>query len=93
MKLLFCKKCNDVFKLQYEYRSCQCGKVRGKYIDNLNAITEGEDYEILGLNNASLKDALSLIQSERISEIKREMGIRFEAFIIPDSAPSVWRRK
>lgn len=94
MKLLLCKKCSDVFKLQYEYRSCQCKNVRGKYLDNLNAIVEGEgDYEVLGISNPSLKEAISIISSERVADVKREKGVRFEAFIVPDSAPTVWRKK
>lgn len=42
MKLLFCKKCNDVFSLREEPKKCSCGAVEGKYIDGANAEYSGD---------------------------------------------------
>ena len=54
MKLLFCPECSDVIKLIVgELRSCQCGKVKGKYIDNTHAEVDGEGYS-LAIGNGSL---------------------------------------
>jgi hypothetical protein len=38
MKLLFCRKCRDVFKLiRNKNRKCKCGAVTGRYLDRRNA--------------------------------------------------------
>jgi hypothetical protein len=37
MKLLFCNKCHDVFRLDRDARKCHCGAVGGKYVNDLNA--------------------------------------------------------
>ena len=43
MKLLLCKECQDIVRLiQEEKRVCKCGKVGGKYTDDLNAVYFGE---------------------------------------------------
>jgi len=57
MKLLFCDKCDDLFKLGFELRSCSCGYVKGKYIDSLNAEVNGNGYS-LAIGNGSLTDAM-----------------------------------
>ena len=53
MKLLFCDTCCDVFKLDIEQRSCKCGKVVGRYVDNVKATSNGEGYSI-AIGNGSL---------------------------------------
>jgi hypothetical protein len=50
MKLLFCPDCWDVFKLSGDIRSCRCGKVVGRYINNLYAETNGKGV-CLAINN------------------------------------------
>lgn len=37
VKLLFCPDCHDVFRLFEESRSCRCGKISGRYLDDVNA--------------------------------------------------------
>ena len=76
MKLLLCKKCHDVFKLDFEERQCKCGSVRGKYLSELYAIYSGEHAVPLGFNNQSLVDAI-------ISQPKVGRGVYFEAFVVP----------
>lgn len=34
MKLLFCDKCKDGFRLGLEYRKCHCGNIGGRYIND-----------------------------------------------------------
>lgn len=77
MKLLFCKKCQDAFKLQiFEARTCVCGKVSGKYLDELNAIYSGAPAIPLVLANSSLAGALFCRPEEGD-------GFPFDAFVVP----------
>ena len=58
MKLLLCLKCNDIFSLDLKMKKCSCGKTKGQYIDNLNAIYEGDSAMPIGISNPSLKEAI-----------------------------------
>ena len=58
MKLLFCPKCFDVFKLTLKPRSCDCGEVKGQYIDNINAEVNGKGFS-LAIGNGSLVGAIN----------------------------------
>jgi len=54
MKLMFCPDCQDVFRLMIkQVRSCQCGKVKGYYLDLDLAVTNGQGIAI-ALDNDSL---------------------------------------
>lgn len=76
MKLLLCLKCNDVIKLDTLTRSCKCGAISGRYLDDLMAEYEG-DYAIpLGFDNVSLVRAIE-------QQPQNGCGKRFEAFVIP----------
>ena len=56
MKLLFCPKCHDMFKLTHKHKSCECGEVTGNYINNTNAVTNGKGISV-AIGNGSLKNA------------------------------------
>lgn len=89
MKLLFCPHCHDVQKLLVETtRGCQCGKSWGRYTDNLNAVYGG-DAVMLGFANSSLAHALNA--QRQVGDPADGWGRKFEAFIIPESAPTVKR--
>lgn len=76
MKLIFCKSCWDVVKLDYRKRYCKCRKCWGKYEkDGLNAIVNKEATPI-GINNFDFVSAFH-------SQPEYGMGERFEAFVIP----------
>ncbi len=76
MKLLYCANCDDVFSLRLnKERSCECGKTKGKYIDNLNAVYSGPAIT-MGFNNPSLEDALD-------NQPLKGSGKEFTAFVIP----------
>lgn len=80
MKLLFCPVCQDVFKLTKKVKSCECGRCRGKYINNIDAIyNEGIP---LGFNNTTLGMAVA-------AQPIAGMGRKFEAFVIPKNAPTL----
>lgn len=94
MKLLFCKACVDVRKLSTRTITvCDCGASKGKYLeDGLNATVEGDRALVLGFDNNSLRAAI--MQDGRLPKeygAEGEPGVRFEAFIIPNSARSVKR--
>jgi hypothetical protein len=77
MKLLFCKNCQDVIRLQQEEtRTCKCGKVSGKYLDELNAIYSGDDAVPMGIANGSFVEALHNQPEDGWGEV-------FTAFVIP----------
>ncbi len=82
MKLLFCRRCHDVFKLARETRCCSCGLTKGwyrTYEDEslmLDAEYSGEYAVPIGFSNKSLTEALRNIP-------KSGQGFRFEAFVIP----------
>ncbi len=78
MKLLLCKNCQDVIRLvQEEVRTCRCGKVSGKYINDLDAIYSGDDAIPLGFANSTLVEAI-VNQPEG-----NGLGKEFTAFVIP----------
>lgn len=54
MKLLLCPYCYDVFKLAYDVRQCECGRVKGRYLlDGHRAETNGNGIN-LALDNTQL---------------------------------------
>ena len=91
MKLLFCPKCYDVFKLAYTERSCQCGRVTGRYVDNRNAVTNGNGVSI-GIGNGHLMRAVTAL-SGATSENTREdyygegAPTRVLCWVRPNSGP------
>ena len=80
MKLIFCDKCQDVFKLTKTEKSCECGKCRGKAIDNINAVYN--DGIPLGFNNPDLLVAILL-------QPVAGMGKDFTAFVIPKNVKTM----
>lgn len=82
MKLLYCKNCDDVIKLDYKLRVCKCGKSSGQYLKNgLNATYSGPCIPI-GFNNQSFIEA-------PLNQPISGMGRRFEAFIISELCPTM----
>lgn len=81
MKLLFCSRCTDIFNLTYEIKSCTCGSVEGRYLDELNAIYKGDTAVPLGFTNDSFCNAIK-------EQPVKGMGREFVSFIIPKSCPT-----
>lgn len=81
MKLLLCLECNDIFSLDLKMKKCSCGKTKGKYIDHLNAIYEGDGAIPIGISNASLREAI-------LNQPDEGMGEEFTAFTIPKKCPT-----
>lgn len=78
MKLLFCKVCQDLIKLDYEIRTCKCGNGGGKYINSTDAEYFGSHAVPMGIANGSLRKALT-------GDNTGTRGERVEAFIITDN--------
>jgi len=77
MKLLMCDRCGDVFNLKMELKSCGCGRTKGRYVNNEEAVVNGEGIS-LALGNGSLQEAMYAVWS--VKEDFRK------------SAKSVWDR-
>jgi len=70
MKLLFCHRCNDLFNLRNEEKTCKCGLCKGRYTDALYAITNGEGL-CLAIANPDISNALTRTMMEnRITAVK-----------------------
>jgi hypothetical protein len=83
MKLLLCLSCQDVIRLpiNLKERSCQCGKVKGRYLNHLHAEYSGESAYPIGFDNHTLAAAIS-------TQPQSGKGKEFTAFIIPKECPT-----
>ena len=87
MKLILCRKCHDVFKLDYETRKCKCGECFGKYLNDGLVAEVNKPSIVLGFNNNSLADALNFSNYGKLTS--KYMGDRFEAFIISQKSDTI----
>lgn len=90
MKLLYCRHCGDVFGLREQLRRCVCGQSWGQYLDRLNAEYGGEHAVMLGISNPMFHSALH--DQRTVGDQVDGRGRRFDAFVIPDGAPTVARK-
>lgn len=81
MKLIYCPECEDVVRLVSCTRWCGCGKSRGCYFNDRNAIIGGKAIP-LGIDWHSFSQALA-------DRPKEGAGQRFEAFVIPEQCDTV----
>lgn len=76
MKLILCKKCQDVVRLiKNNVRRCECGSCSGQYVDDLNAWYKGIHAIPMGFNNSSAAKAIR-------NQPKNGWGVNFDAFVI-----------
>lgn len=86
MKLILCKTCQDIFKLDTEKRTCKCGGCWGEYSDdNLHAKYGGKEAVALALTNSSL------ILGIHKKEENAPMGYPIEAYVVPENSPTFKR--
>lgn len=73
--MLLCVECDSIFSLGYKLKVCTCGKVSGKYVDEVNAIYSGDSAYPIAFANSSFRDALR-------NQPKSGAGKRFDAFVV-----------
>ena len=87
MKLIFCRECEDVIRLNFDKRTCLCGKSGGRYLDNIQAEIHGPCVA-LGFGNGPFVRAVR----EALRADPGSMGIFFKAFVIPEGCETITRR-
>lgn len=93
MKLLFCRRCLDIVKLQLESRACQCGQSSGYCLpDGWHAEVKGPA-EVVGIANDSFRSALAnllLLDDAREAGVSHDLeGIDIKAWVMTRQAPRV----
>jgi hypothetical protein len=82
MKLVFCDKCQDLFRLTKRTRRCTCKNSGGKYRkDGLHAEVFGDAIP-LGIHNRYFLEALR-------ARPKTGMGNDFNAWVIAEECPTI----
>jgi len=82
MKLIYCPHCQDVVRLRFERRECECGACFGYYYkDGLHSVIGGDAIP-LGFENSTFKYALE-------HRPTTGMGMTFNAFVIPEKCPTI----
>lgn len=79
MKLLICKKCNDIVALALSERKCYCGSSCGNYINKTVVVTHGP-CRVLGMKNQTI---------EKILQEPDNSSADFTIFTIASSCESV----
>lgn len=103
MKLLLCRKCQDVVKFQTTERSCLCGECKGRYLKDRHTVEySGEPAVILGVDNNSLRHAICSVDPDldfgariaAIVEEGNESGVptKINMFRISEKSPRVIRK-
>ena len=87
MKLLYCRKCGDMFNLSLSRKSCSCGEVSGKYTDDVNAVYKGDAIPFC-FGNYSFAYACDKQEEKDVVEPNEFYGQRFEAWICPANSKS-----
>lgn len=87
MKLIFCARCHDVFKLSKADTRCDCKKSGGYYAENGNDATVYGLAVPLGFNNYDFAIAVSTAKKAGTT------SPRFEAFVIREPCDAITRLK
>ena len=88
MKLLYCRKCGDLFNLSLSRKSCSCGEVSGKYTDDVNAVYKGINAIPFCFGNHSFAHAAKKQVVQDKAEPNEFYGQRFESWICPANSTS-----
>lgn len=91
MKLLYCRWCDDVFKLGFKLKTCECGKVKGKYMpDGIHAEVTSNAISVAIGNGALTKaivDATLNKDGDRASYHELSKGLISFAWVRPNEGP------
>lgn len=84
MKLLFCTECEDIIRLKTgNLKKCDCGRISGRYIDEINAVYSGPAYPI-GIDNNYFAQAIRCYP-----HIPDENSMTITASLIPKKTDSL----
>lgn len=75
-----------MFSLSRSEKTCDCGRCKGRYTDNLNAVYSGAEAVPLGFKNGSFAYAMH-------RQIELGEGIDFTAFAIREDCETFVREK
>ena len=93
MKVLYCEKCRDLFKLtRYELRKCRCGRIAGRYHKDGKHADVSENAVSIKMHNGSLKDAVRRMKRlEKKKPKSKDKDYKayspIEAWVRPNFAP------
>lgn len=82
MKLLFCPSCSDIVRLKKMPKTCDCGKVGGRYLD------DGLQIEYFGEAVPIFIDSSSFVEAIQ-RRAKNGLSSFFTAGIIPQDCDTV----
>jgi hypothetical protein len=94
MKLIYCRDCGDVVRLQRFVRMCLCGKTAGRYLeDGIHAVIS-EDAVPIGIDNNSLRMAVQariamLMVGKPIVHEAIKNNLNLTAFVCQFASPHI----
>lgn len=74
MKLLYCPDCKAIFTLSFENKSCDCGLVEGKYLNRIDAETNGKGIS-LAIGNGSFERAFARMLYPQIDHFSDDSSL------------------
>lgn len=83
MKLLFCRRCQDVFKIIKIKKVCMCGSSEANYENERLVNTSGPSI-VVGVENRSFFDAASEVATVKV-------GVEFNACVMPNNSKTINR--
>ncbi len=95
MKLIYCQDCHDLFKLSLTMRTCECGHVYGRYVNNQDAEVS-EDAVSIVIGNTHLRASIEAMQihtlrtgntADRTSYCQPGHGLIELAWVRPNCGP------
>ena len=79
MKLIRCKKCNDVVRLIHtKWRTCDCGKSGGQYNDDLLSATVGGKCDIVGISNLFFDDKFRALSDKEKVKFRKKINHHYQ---------------
>lgn len=95
MKLILCKYCHDLIKLNEQDRLCDCGRSGGRYLeDGHHAVMWGKALPV-GIDNNTFVQACQYLNFEPEDEtgaVLKFIGLEFKAFLINEKECSTIKR-
>jgi predicted nucleic acid-binding Zn-ribbon protein len=96
MKLLYCEHCGDMFQPgSKDYRTCECGRVKGRYLNEREVEISPEAISI-AIGNEALREAIEDMQrhliltggeADKADYYQPHQGLIEYAWVRPNSGP------